>query len=53
MRDLDSRLVRYWRMAFASFPEVAMECGDLLDLGADAYVSPANSYGIMDGNSVQ
>ncbi|HLK14770.1 MAG TPA: macro domain-containing protein [Fimbriimonadaceae bacterium] len=28
---------------------VAVEEGDLFDVAADAYVSPANSHGIMDG----
>jgi O-acetyl-ADP-ribose deacetylase (regulator of RNase III) len=42
-------IVRAWMSAFAAFPEVDVREGDLLDVESDAYVSPANSYGIMDG----
>lgn len=47
--DMVPLLVRAWRVAFAAFPEVTILCGDLLEVEVDAYVSPANSYGIMDG----
>jgi len=47
--DLLPDLVRAWRRAFAAYPEVQVRQGDLLEVEADAYVSPANSYGIMDG----
>lgn len=47
--DMQPALVRAWEQAFAPFPEVVIEQGDLLEVEADAYVSPANSYGIMDG----
>src|SRR5579862_3221422 len=47
--DVLPNLVRAWQRAFAAYPEVAVQRGDLLDVEADAYVSPANSYGIMDG----
>jgi O-acetyl-ADP-ribose deacetylase (regulator of RNase III) len=47
--DMQPALIRAWEEAFALFPEVAIEPGDLLEVEADAYVSPANSYGIMDG----
>jgi O-acetyl-ADP-ribose deacetylase (regulator of RNase III) len=42
-------LVRAWRRRFREHPEVDVRQGDLLEVGADAYVSPANSYGWMDG----
>ncbi len=42
-------VVRAWQRAFAAYPEVEIRRGDLLEVEADAYVSPANSYGIMDG----
>lgn len=47
--DVQPLLVRAWRNAFARFPDVDIRRGDLTDVDADAYVSPANSYGIMDG----
>lgn len=47
--DTQQELARAWRRAFAALPEVQIHLGDLLDMEADAYVSPANSYGIMDG----
>lgn len=47
--DLIPVLVRAWRQAFAAYPEVQIVRGDLLEVEADAYVSPANSFGIMDG----
>lgn len=47
--DRQSALVAAWRHAFARNSEIAVERGDLLDVEADAYVSPANSYGYMDG----
>jgi O-acetyl-ADP-ribose deacetylase (regulator of RNase III) len=47
--DVRSDMVSSWQQAFAGFPEVDIRLGDLLDIECDAYVSPANSYGIMDG----
>lgn len=47
--DLHEPLVRSWRRAFAKHPEVEIVHGDLIHVAADAYVSPANSFGIMDG----
>lgn len=38
-----------WRRSFACHDEVSVILGDLLDVEAEAYVSPANSYGYMDG----
>lgn len=47
--DLLPDLVRAWRRAFAAYPDVQVRQGNLLEVEAEAYVSPANSYGIMDG----
>ena len=47
--DILPNLVREWRRVFAAHPDVEIQCGDLLEVEADAYVSPANSLGIMDG----
>jgi len=47
--DLHAPVVRAWWREFSSFPEVEIVHGNLIDVAADAYVSPANSLGIMDG----
>jgi O-acetyl-ADP-ribose deacetylase (regulator of RNase III) len=47
--DLHGTLADAWRREFAGWPEVEVRAGDLLEISADAYVSPANSYGWMDG----
>ena len=38
-----------WRQVFSSYPEVEVFTGDYFQQSADAIVSPANSFGIMDG----
>ena len=47
--DRNPKLVEAWQQAFAVFPEVETLTGDYFQLPADALVSPANSFGIMDG----
>ena len=47
--DLDSNLVAAWREAFASCPEVAIDQANILQVARDCLVSPANSFGYMDG----
>lgn len=47
--DLESNLVAAWRAAFADVPAVRVHHGSLLDVPADGIVSPANSFGYMDG----
>jgi O-acetyl-ADP-ribose deacetylase (regulator of RNase III) len=47
--DQEPGLVECWNREFAAFPEVAVVCGDILSLAQNAIVSPANSYGFMDG----
>src|SRR5687767_1441272 len=42
-------MVAEWRQAFADAPNVEISCGNILELTADAIVSPANSFGYMDG----
>lgn len=41
-------VVDAWEVAFEGTP-VTARCGDILALQADAIVSPANSFGYMDG----
>jgi O-acetyl-ADP-ribose deacetylase (regulator of RNase III) len=42
-------LVRAWAEAFAPFEHIEVRQGDFFAEDADALVSPANSFGIMDG----
>ena len=47
--DIEPMLVDFWKREFTAYPEVDMVCGDILSLAQNAIVSPANSYGLMDG----
>jgi O-acetyl-ADP-ribose deacetylase (regulator of RNase III) len=47
--DRSPRLADEWKRAFSTFPEVEPLLGDYFERPADAMVSPANSFGIMDG----
>ena len=47
--DNSVALVEAWKAAFAALPEVEPLHGDYFQKAADAIVSPANSFGIMDG----
>lgn len=47
--DSDIDVVRALQVAFASYPEVLVAAGDILTLARVCVVSPANSYGFMDG----
>src|SRR5260221_5227342 len=47
--DLEGDIVSAWLEAFAHFPEVRIHCGDLFAIARHCVVSPANSYGFMDG----
>lgn len=52
--DQNEELCHHWRQHFQhlrhpQFGRTHIECGDFFDILADAYVSPANSHGIMDG----
>ena len=62
LRDLGKSLVDAWRREFAGVASVTTSCGDIfstksgavgandpIDVRADAIVSPANSFGFMDG----
>lgn len=62
LRDLSTSLVAAWAKAFAAVPGVIISRGDIfssqpgslpnnapIDIVADAIVSPANSFGFMDG----
>lgn len=47
--DRDREVVRAWRGAFEEVADVEVIEGDYFGREADAIVSPANSFGIMDG----
>jgi O-acetyl-ADP-ribose deacetylase (regulator of RNase III) len=47
--DIDERMVAAWRHLFKQIDSVEISQGNILDLKADAIISPANSFGIMDG----
>ncbi len=62
LRDLGKALVDAWNREFAGVASVRVTCGDIfstksgqiaqedpIDIKADAIVSPANSFGFMDG----
>lgn len=45
----DRELYEAWSQAFEPFDNIEPVLGDLFEVEADAIVSPANSFGIMDG----
>lgn len=47
--DTHPQLMVAWQQAFAGVANVAFASGDFRRLEADAIVSPANSFGFMDG----
>ena len=47
--DINHDVVAAWRGAFKLHPEVQIVEGDILTLAENTIVSPANSYGFMDG----
>jgi O-acetyl-ADP-ribose deacetylase (regulator of RNase III) len=47
--DRSVRLVEAWRRWFTGVPDVEVIHGDICTVACDAVVSPANSYGFMDG----
>jgi O-acetyl-ADP-ribose deacetylase (regulator of RNase III) len=49
LHTLDTSMARAWDAAFARTPGVSIVEGDILEGSADALLSPANSFGYMDG----
>lgn len=47
--DINHELVREWEKCFCTFENVNIVCGDILQFAENTIVSPANSYGFMDG----
>ncbi|BDI30734.1 tail protein [Capsulimonas corticalis] len=46
---LDAGLEDAWRLHCGDFPNVTIHRGSIFDISCDALVSPANSFGFMDG----
>ena len=46
---IDPRMVEAWREFFAAEASVTVIEGDILQVACEAIVSPANSFGFMDG----
>ncbi|MBR0840912.1 macro domain-containing protein [Bradyrhizobium liaoningense] len=49
LRDISAEVVEAWRAAFADVADVEVSHGDIFAQEADAILSPANSFGHMDG----
>jgi O-acetyl-ADP-ribose deacetylase (regulator of RNase III) len=49
LRDRNAAVVDAWRRQFSGLDNVEVTQGDIFDVNADAVVSPANSFGFMDG----
>ncbi|CAM5670349.1 hypothetical protein SAVIM338S_07012 [Streptomyces avidinii] len=49
LTDVNERVVEAWRAAFADTPGIEIRRGSLLDEDVDAWVTPTNSLGRMDG----
>lgn len=49
LTDVNERVVEAWRAAFADTPAIEIHRGSILDEDVDAWVTPTNSRGRMDG----
>jgi len=49
LRDIAEDVTTAWGSTFSNLPDVKISCGDIFQHSADAIVSPANSFGYMDG----
>jgi O-acetyl-ADP-ribose deacetylase (regulator of RNase III) len=49
LTDINTKVVEAWRAAFADTPEIEIRKGSILDETVDAWVSPTNSRGLMNG----
>lgn len=47
--DISIPMTRAWKQEFSCYPEVSVSPGSIFQIEADAVVSPANSFGNMDG----
>ncbi|MFI9158127.1 macro domain-containing protein [Kitasatospora aureofaciens] len=51
LTDLNATVVESWRAAFADVPDIEIRHGSILAENVDAWVSPTNSRGRMDGGT--
>jgi O-acetyl-ADP-ribose deacetylase (regulator of RNase III) len=49
LADINKELCDYWNYYFQKFDNVSVVHGSAFELEADAMISPANSFGIMNG----
>jgi len=49
LRDKNIDLVNAWMKEFDGYQNIEISCGNIFDIKADAIISPANSFGFMDG----
>lgn len=49
LADLNKAVTRAWENEFAASKNIAIHRGSIFELQCDAIVSPANSFGFMDG----
>ncbi len=49
LSDLNRILIYSWKQAFKDYDFVSVRSGSIFTLKADAIISPANSFGFMDG----
>lgn len=47
--DINLNLIKAWENEFNSYKNIKIIHGSIFEFNADAIVSPANSFGIMDG----
>jgi O-acetyl-ADP-ribose deacetylase (regulator of RNase III) len=47
--DTNEEVIAAWHQVFADVPQVTVHHGSIFDYPADALVSPANSFGYMNG----
>ena len=49
LADTNPEITEAWQKVFADVPQVTVRHGSIFDYPADALVSPANSFGYMNG----
>lgn len=47
--DTNSEMVKYWKTSFSEVEDILIHQGNLFHFPTQAIVSPANSFGFMDG----
>jgi len=49
LAGIETKLIKAWQQFFSNEENVSIVEGDITTIGCDAVVSPANSFGFMDG----